>query len=846
MMELKEYQSAALESFRRWLEALSAARAESDTAIAALQKAGAPISSGNLNYPKAAWQQLAQSGNVAENAGEYVSRTDDAGRPIPHICFKVPTGGGKTLLAASALERLGRQTGLVIWIVPSDAIYQQTKEALWNREHPYRQMLERASGGRVKMLEKEDQFTGSDVAHYLCVLLLMYPSANRKKGREFLRMFRDSGRYSTFFPDSDDALSDGTLLNDCCDLERTSEDGPVKQSLFNVFKMLRPVVVLDEAHKAYRARSAEDNEEFARSVSRIDPSMVIELSATPNRGISNLLVDISGVELKAEEMIKLPVQVTSFPNGNVEWKHVLEQAAEQLESVANEAQSLQNSEGRYIRPIAVVRVERTGNDQRDGERIHAEDVREYLVSNLAVPEDAVRVKSSVNDELGRENLLSESSPVRWIITKAALAEGWDCPFAYLLVMLDNTRSQTAITQLVGRVMRQPHARRTGRELLDQCYVYCWNTDVGDAVNQVKNGLEQAGLTGLGGEVISQIDQSGKAQRITVQRRKQFRSQDIFLPLVLHRDGGGWIELDYQRHILPEIDWDAIPSPAPQSSVPAPAQQQTASVDVGDAQPVFHQAQEVHIDKTVKLSWFARHLSEIVPNAWQGARIAQQFLERLREGGQTDDQIHDRRSYLAHALREYVKGEVESRSEGGFRDKLTRGEIRFDLETSQHNYRMAASYTVPAPKQHSGLMTRRDQHSALQLNLFKPIYSESFDSDLERCFARYLDEQSALRWWHRVAARQRGDYYLRGWRQGRIWPDFVAMAGDDDNPQVLVFETKGGHLIGNEDTEYKRRVLEALQGAFNTYGQMTVGDGPAKGTFRLVFDKNKFPEALSGL
>ncbi len=207
MMELKEYQSAALESFRRWLEALSAARAESDTAIAALQKAGAPISDGNLNYPKAAWQQLAQFGNVAENAGEYVSRTDDAGRPIPHICFKVPTGGGKTLLAASALERLGRQTGLVIWIVPSDAIYQQTKEALWNREHPYRQMLERASGGRVKMLEKEDQFTGSDVAHYLCVLLLMYPSANRKKGREFLRMFRDSGRYSTFFPDSDDGNS---------------------------------------------------------------------------------------------------------------------------------------------------------------------------------------------------------------------------------------------------------------------------------------------------------------------------------------------------------------------------------------------------------------------------------------------------------------------------------------------------------------------------------------------------------------------------------------------------------------------------------------------------------------
>ena len=120
-------------------------------------------------------------------------------------------------------------------------------------------------------------------------------------------MFRDSGRYPTLFPDSDDALGDARLLNEYPDLERTSENGTVKHSLFNVFKMLRPVVVLDEAHKAYGAKKREANDEFVRSVNRLDPSLVVELSATPNRGISNLLVDITGVELKQEEMIKLPV-----------------------------------------------------------------------------------------------------------------------------------------------------------------------------------------------------------------------------------------------------------------------------------------------------------------------------------------------------------------------------------------------------------------------------------------------------------------------------------------------------------------------------------------------------------
>ena len=131
-MELKDYQVAALEAFVRWRDALAEAQDKSETAIAALEGVGADIPDDVRNYPKGAWQQLANSGGVAETAGEYASRTDEAGRPIPHVCFKVPTGGGKTLLAAAALERLNRQIGLTLWITPTRAIYEQTKGALRN------------------------------------------------------------------------------------------------------------------------------------------------------------------------------------------------------------------------------------------------------------------------------------------------------------------------------------------------------------------------------------------------------------------------------------------------------------------------------------------------------------------------------------------------------------------------------------------------------------------------------------------------------------------------------------------------------------------------------------------
>ena len=848
-MELKIYQQNTLDAFSRWLEELSEAQNTSTTAIKVLRQAGIDVIPNELhNYPQTAWQNLKQKGGVALTAGDYISRTDDAERPIPHVCFKVPTGGGKTLLAASALERLHRQRGLTLWIVPTKAIYAQTKTALWNKQHPYRKMLERASAGQVKMLEKEESFNRDDIANYLCVMLLMLPAANRQKGREFLRMFKDTGKYPSFFPDSDDILGDARMQNEYPDLECHTKDDLVIQSLFNVFKMLRPVVVLDEAHKAYGANKREANEEFARSINRLDPQMVIELSATPNHGISNLLVDIDGTDLKKEEMIKLPVQVKSAVRKNAasttwrdEWQYTMQQAVDELDRLDTEAKSLESTTERYIRPIGVVRVERTGKDQIDGEEIHAEDVRQYL-KHLGVPPEAIRVKSAENDELGDEDLLSDTSQVRWIITKSALMEGWDCPFAYLLVMLDNTQAQKALTQLVGRVMRQPHAQLTGREALDQCYVYCNNTDVSDAVKKVKKGLESEGLTGLGDDVIGAAgaNEPDDLHIQLMERQKQFRSHVIYLPMVLHKNGDEWIQLNYQTHILPHIKWSTIQAPNPNDSAQESMIWQSAAVDVGDAPPVYHPEQAPHIDKTIGISDFARRLSDLLPNPWQAARIATQMRENLRQNGETEENIYDRRSYLVHALREHVKRDVEGQAESIFRSKLEQGEIKFDLEAKEPNYKLRDRYEIEA-RANEPWLTKHGR--PIQLSLFEPVFEQHFDNKFEKKFAYYLDELRALQWWHRIAARQRDGYYLQGWKRSRIYPDFVAMTNEVNGMiRVLIFDTKGEHLAGNLDTKYKEKVLKTLEDTFNNAGAMRVHDGTTRqGIFQLVFNEHEFSE-----
>lgn len=841
-MEFKDYQHRTLDAYAKWLETLYATREQADESVALLESKGLEVPEDLRNFPRTAWKKLAQTGGIAESAKEYVNRTDDAGRPIPHICFKIPTGGGKTLVGVAALERLNKQTGFVMWIVPSRAIYEQTKKALWSREHPYRRLLERTTGGRVKVLEKEDLFTKADIDHYLCVMLMMLPAVNRQRNKEFLRIYRDSGRYSALFPDTDDRRAGNILIEQHPDLERTSPDGPVKHSLVNALKILRPVVILDEAHKAYGKRGAE---EYVRAVNQFNPSIVMELSATPNRRISNLLVDISGVELKQEEMIKLPIEVTTFDN--IGWRDALARAHDKLEELKIEAHSLQTNDGQYIRPIALVRVERTGSNQRDGRNIHAEDVRDYLVQNLGEPPEAVRVKSSELNEIANEDLLSEFSSVRWIITKAALMEGWDCSFAYLLVILDNTNSQRALTQLMGRVMRQPYARRSGRKALDRCYVHCWQTPVDTAVRQVKKGLETEGLTGIGDDVLG-IDEL-KFQVKDIQRRISFRNLDIFFPRVLHRDNNateGWCELDYQRHILPNIDWDSI-SPSMQVSIPdidrGPLSE-TIAVDVEPNQPSTLTIENLQVDTTISIEWFTRQISDLVPNPWKSSYIVARSISEWQANGLNEEQIYKQRRQLTITLRERIANEIERYAEQIFRDKLIAKEIRFDLEVGQPNFQMPDSIQLRiSPSDHQ----LEHYGQPVQKSLFDLPLERDFN-ELESKFAFYLDAREAIQWWHRVAVRQQHEYYLRGWKPDRIWPDFLAVSDNSNGTdELLIIETKGKHL-DNPDTYYKQKVLAALENTFNQgqteYGEVKVASGPAKGRFRIVFEDEDFESIWS--
>lgn len=872
-MELKEYQQRVLDRLDSYLTVLSEKREEAEDFVEFQKSKGKVASLGD--YCREAWDQLNAERLLPylyhdgkPVVAPYLSRYDGLGRSIPNICLKVPTGGGKTLLATASLERIQadyfkRQTGMVLWVVPSEAIYRQTWKQLANREHPYRQMLERASGGRVKLLEKGDAFTRKDVDGQLCVMLLMLPSAARQS-KETLRMFRDSGRFTSFFPTEDDNEANVRLLqqvpnldqNDLADLGYADGVLPdmvsIKQSLGNVLRLVRPVVVIDEGHKAY-------SDTARATLAGFNPRFILELSATPNtngKHQSNVLVNVPGTDLKEEQMIKLPINIIN--DGKGDWKHTLSLAHAKRQELEEAALAFQGESGRYIRPIVLVRVERTGTEQRDSGFVHAEDAREYLRDQLGVPEEHIRLKTSSDDELADEDLLSPTSSVRFIITKDALREGWDCPFAYVLAILSRTTATTALTQMIGRVLRQPHARETGMPALDECYVFTFDQDVTEAVKGVRKGLEDEGMADLASSVKAVDPSSGvtrNMRREVLCRNEKFAGlPPIFLPRVLHRDDSvpdGYRALDYERDIWGALDWGALQFLATDKAVMnddklrrtvARVSLDRKAKDTGQTVIELEQHEiDIMPDEGLDVPYLVRQLLDVVPNPWQGMRLLEETLEALRANGVTDEQIYINRLDLVHAMKTDLRDQVNAMAEALFRAKLESGDIALRLVSSNDpalNWQIAETLEIDVSDIDPLLYRKNGQ--PLEKSLFEKVYQKEFN-DLEKNTAWYLDEHQCVYWWHRIAVNQRS-YSLQGWQRHRVYPDLLACVHGAENGKFrfTVLETKGDHLKGNDDTEYKRKLFELLTQYADkaaTIGQLDLDGQGEQIRFQLVMEKD---------
>ena len=186
-------------------------------------------------YFRLAVQHDAKTAFVLATGRPYLEMQDLAG--MPYVCLRVPTGGGKTVMASHAVgiaarDFLNADRVVCLWLVPSNIIREQTLAALKNRQHPYRQVLDAAFGGNVVVMDlAEALYVSHGTLNGATAILVSTLAALRVEETDGRKVYETNGNLQPHFVGLDETLRSK--------LEKEG-DGRVIYSLANVLPCAGP------------------------------------------------------------------------------------------------------------------------------------------------------------------------------------------------------------------------------------------------------------------------------------------------------------------------------------------------------------------------------------------------------------------------------------------------------------------------------------------------------------------------------------------------------------------------------------------------------------------------------
>lgn len=386
---------------------------------------------------------------------------------VPYVCMRVPTGGGKTMIGGNSIKVvndsfLATDTSLVLWLVPSEAIREQTLYVLKTPGEILHDQM-REIFGKVNVLDiNEALYVQPSTLSTANTIIVSTMQSFKRDTADGLRVYRQNGSLMSHFGGK-------------------TADGKGECSLLDVIRLHRPFVIVDEAHNQGTALAID-------TLVRFNPSCILELTATPDRKVnpSNVIRSISATTLQADDMLKMPLELAIGPN----WQPVMTEAIKRVRELEKDAEEERKTTGEKIDPV--VMLIQGESAQAGHERFTPPVIREHLINNFRIPEEKIAIEYRDHNDLEGKRLGDPDFP-QFVITVDKLKEGWDCPFAYVLFSFRSTTSATAVEQVLGRVLRMPNVTRKTIEALNRSYAYVVSTQLAETVNSLKDGLVQSGF-----------------------------------------------------------------------------------------------------------------------------------------------------------------------------------------------------------------------------------------------------------------------------------------------------------------------------------------------------------------
>jgi len=694
----------------------------------------------------------------------FISTTDTEDKyndyfDIPNICIKIPTGGGKTLVGChsvveimSSILKHKMDRGIVMWFVPSEAIKSQTIRKFKDRNDWHRKVLDEAFDNNIRIFSNEEalRIRKEDICDNLCIIISSLESFRKEKAiQNKYKVYQENGALLGHFENLDEK-----------DFLEKDEHNTTINSLANVIKLSNSLIVIDEGHKTKTKLSYE----FMKD---LNPSFIIEYTATP-RPESNVLVEIHSSELKEEQMVKLPIVLESTS----QWQNSIKRGV----LVRNELeQDAKKNKSEYIRPIALLQAE---SDRKDKDCITIDKIKEFLIKDCKISEGEIAIKTSNTNELEGKDLFSSTCKIRYIITINALAEGWDCSFAYVLISVANIGSKIAVEQIIGRILRMPNAKKKDEKLLNslnKSYVFASAKNFQEASGQIISGLENNGYSKL-----DLIDANEKEPKYLLEVERAIK-EDLFVPVVSFENEklsfedliGEDFELSKQNaEIEFKVNYD---------------HDRKAEIDVTEKDKWITGAQQIlnfphkikDASKEELILWLSKKLRYSELEHKDKLKFLDKFIEyHLKKKSISELSIN--RYILVTKLNEIINMILEDYTKKKF-DKFVNDKKIIVKELDKFPEKIILS---ELPKQ----------------NWNKSYYKNIDKLNKEELkFVERLDLLENIKFWVRCREKKEDSFFIQGWKKNKFYPDFIAVTKKNN---IVALEWKGEHLMTNEETQYK--------------------------------------------
>ncbi|HUT21870.1 MAG TPA: DEAD/DEAH box helicase family protein [Candidatus Bipolaricaulota bacterium] len=676
---------------------------------------------------------------------------------VPFVCVKIPTGGGKTLVGCHAINEIMRSflkhkmdRGIVMWFVPSEAIKSQTLKKFKDRNDWHRQVLDEAFQNSVRIFSNEEalRIRKEDVQDNLCIIISSLEAFRKEKTlQKKYKVYQENGALLSHFEN----------LDDRDDLEK-DEEGTIINSLANVVRMSNPLVVIDEGHKT----KTELSMDFLNS---LNPSFIIEYTATPRSG-SNILVDISPAELKDEQMVKIPLVLES----SAQWQNAVARGLEKRAEIEKEGKK---NTGEYIRPIALIQAQPKSKTQNN---VTVDQIKEYLLS-AKISEEEIAIKTSDRNDLEGVDLFSKKCKIRYIITVSALAEGWDCSFAYVLISVANVGAKIAVEQIIGRIIRMPYAKRKKNEALNRSYIFASAKNFNEAASNIISGLERNGYSKL--DLIgasSNGDTAKDPKEVNRAVKKNFAVPMMSLEdekLTFEELIGEDFELAKQNA---EFDFEIHYDNDGRAIIDIQADKWIK----GAQQFLKLTYKDKNFSKKELVQWLDKKLRYTLLAQPDKVNFIDNALEyQLKKKSLIELSVN--RYVLLNKLGEVIDGILEAHSK-----------TQFDKALS------AKKITVkPFDKYPETIILDQEMPQEFNKSYYEKV-GKLNKEELNLIDRLDLETLPNIDFW--IRNREKTDpFYIIGWKKNKFYPDFVVYTKKGN---IIALEWKGEDRVSNKDTEYK--------------------------------------------